>query len=553
MHPTLRWLVLSLSFFSLCPGTSANEIGLDASGPSRFGAKFSEDNGQRIATFNGEHGILNFVSFKSEGETEVSVLVKGAANAKLSFTGRLGSRELKGSATGTGKAEWVSLGKVKVAANLPTQLSLEAPDHNGGVVVSRFKFDIEATAVPVAHFKTAYAANPEVNVTDRGGVGAATFKGAGLLLVPVVVEKAGSISFTARYNLAANAKADLNLVATADYEAGKPTGTPVTLALTGTGKLNFSLPFSLNFPTAGTYLIVINHPKASDAPLTLNGLFLQQATNANLWSLPNGNAQSVHFGYPLPKGETAVFAYAEATSQPGPITTYNCVLGFGQGYFGFQRKNAGPNPADRCFIYSLWDNGYVKNNVKSENPEDLKNTVTRLIAKGEGVSASAFDHEGSGGHSHWDYAWKDNQTYAFLLGVKPDGDGAIFSTWVRLAETNQWKFLTSFRRPKTTAKLDGLYSFVEDWSGSAGFQKRACLYSNLWIYNSQNKWVQLREAKSSATSELGRKDYDHYVEGNGVVLSTGGYGPAKGSRGVILKIPESSTPPTVNLATLPTN
>ena len=94
---------------------------------------------------------------------------------------------------------------------------------------------------------------------------------------------------------------------------------------------------------------------------------------------------------------------------------------------------------------------------------------------------------------------------------------------------------------------------VTAWSGSAGFQKRACLYSNLWIYNTQNKWVQLREAKSSATSELGRKDYDHYVEGNGVVLSTGGYGPAKGSRGVTLKIPESSTPPTVNLATLPTN
>ena len=50
---------------------------------------------------------------------------------------------------------------------------------------------------------------------------------------------------------------------------------------------------------------------------------------------------------------------------------------------------------------------------------------------------------------------------------------------------------------------------VTAWSGSAGFQKRACLYSNLWIYNTQNKWVQLREAKSSATSELGRKDYDH--------------------------------------------
>lgn len=554
MHPTLRFICASLLVASSTIATRANEVNLDSAGPTRFGAKFVDEAGQRVAQFNGDHGILAFYTFAADGETPVSVLVKGNNNAHLSLKGRLGGSELKASFVATGQPQWVNLGTAKVLANQPMQLTLDAPDHAGGVTVQRFQFERDAAATPVLHLKTAYAANPQVNIGDRGGVGAATFKGAGLLLVPVVVEKAGAVTFAARYNLAPEAKVDLLISATSDYEAAKPTSTPVTLSLTGTGKLGYSKEFSLNFPTAGTYLVAITEAKPMETPLTLNGLFLRQATNANLWALPNGNAQSVHFGYPLPKGETALWAYAEATAQPGPITTYNCVLGFGQGYFGFQRKNSGPNAADRCFIYSLWDNGYVKNNVKSEgNADELKNAVTRLIAKGDGVSASAFDHEGSGGHSHWDYAWKDNQTYAFLLGVKPDGDGAIFSTWVRLAETNQWKFLTSFRRPKTVAKLDGLYSFVEDWSGSAGYVKRTCLYSNLWIYNPQNKWVQLREARSSATSELGRKDFDHYVQGNGVVLSTGGYGAPKGNRGVILKIAESTTPPTVNLATLPTN
>jgi hypothetical protein len=533
---------------------SANEVGLDSAGPTRFGAKFSEEAGQRVAQFNGDHGILAFFTFAADGETAVSVMVKGNNNAHLSLKGRLGATELKASFVATGQPQWVNLGTAKVLANQPMQLTLDAPEHPGSVVISKFQFDRDATATPVVHFKTAYAANKEVNIGDRGGVGAATFKGAGLLLVPVVVEKAGNVTLAARYNLATDAKVELLINATADYEAGKPTAAPVTLALTGTGKINISKDFTLSFPAAGTYLIAITEAKATDTPITINGLLLRQGTNANLWSLPNGNAQSVHFGYPIPKGETALWAYAEATAQPGPITTYNCVLGFGQGYFGFQRKNSGPNASDRCFIYSLWDNGYIKNNAKNDaNAEELKNAVTRLIAKGEGVTASAFDHEGSGGHSHWDYAWKDNQTYAFLLGVKPDGDGAIFSTWVKLSETNQWKFLTSFRRPKTNAKLDGLYSFVEDWSGSAGYVKRTCLYSNLWIYNTQNKWIQLREAHSSATSELGRKDYDHYVQGNGVVLSTGGYGPAKGSRGVTLKIPESTTPPTVDLTKLPNN
>ena len=549
----MRFLQLLAALPCLLATLAANEVGLDSAGPTRFGARFEEVDGKRLAKFNGDKGLTATFTFAADAETTVAVQVTLPKDGKVKLNGRLANKAIGGDAQGTGQPQWVELGTARVTANTPTVLSLEASERKGNVVLHGFRFGATAAAAPAVNFKTAYAANKEVSIGDRGGLGAATFKADGQLLVPVVVEKAGEVSFAARYTLAAGAKRSLQVSAIDNLEDKRTRATVVGLALAGTGKLAQSADFTLSFAKAGTYLISLASKADGDAPLTVNGLLIRKGTNANLWSLPNGNAQSVHFGYPLPKGETALWAYAEAKAAPGPAATYNCVLGFGQGYFGFQRRALGTNPDDRWFIYSLWDNGYVKNNVKNTNqdPEELKNAIVRMLAKGDDVKAYAFDHEGSGGHSHWEYPWKDNETYAFLLGVKPDGTGAVFSTYVRV-DGGQWKFLTSFRRPNTKAKLDGLYSFVEDWAGSAGQQKRVCHYSNLWIRNTEGKWIQLREARTSATAELGRSDFDHYVEGNGVVLSTGGYGEPKGKRGVSLQIPESKTPPAVDVDQLPT-
>jgi hypothetical protein len=177
-------------------------------------------------------------------------------------------------------------------------------------------------------------------------LGAATFKADGMLLVPVVVEKAGEVTFAARYTLAAAIKRTLQFTATDNLEAVRTKSVVVDLPLTGTGKVAQSTDFTLNFPKAGTYLIAIASKADGDAPVTVNGLIIRKGTNANLWALPNGNAQSVHYGYPVPKGETALWAYAEAKAAPGPAATYNCVLGFGQGYFGFSAAtfSAAANP-----------------------------------------------------------------------------------------------------------------------------------------------------------------------------------------------------------------
>ena len=545
-----------------CALLVANEVGMESTSPSRFGAKFAEADGKVVAEFNGDKGVFAFFTFSEKGDWSAEALVSMPAGKSATLTGKIAGKAFTGAgkAEGTGKPEWVALGSFKALVEVPTFLQLEAKERKGAIILHGYRFTCtanakaKATAVPLLHLQTAYTESPEISVGDRGGVGAATIqKAGGRLLIPVVVEKPGvkklSVRFTANKGSTATLAAHVvdNLKVDALKKAAK-----VSVQLTGTGKPALSKEIALTFPAAGTYLVALDAQEAAGS-VTLNGLLLVGATNPELWALPNGNAQSVHFGYPVPKGETALWAYAEAKSAPGPAATYNCVLGFGQGYFGFQRRALGTNPDDRWFIYSLWDSGYVKNAVKKEgaDSEELKNSIVRMLAKGDDVKAYAFDHEGSGGHSHWEYPWKDNETYAFLLGVKPDGTGAIFSTYVRV-DGGQWKFLTSFRRPNTKAKLDGLYSFVEDWSGAAGQQKRVCHYSNLWIRNAEGKWLQLREAKSSATAELGRSDFDHYVEGNGVVLSTGGYGEPKGKRGIVLQIPESKTPPSVDVDKLPT-
>ena len=543
-----------------CLALSANEVGLESTSPSRFGAKFVEASGKVTAEFNGDKGVFAFFSFSDKGEWSAEALVTMPAGKSATLTGKVAGKayNASGKIEGTGKAEWISLGSFAALADAPAFLQLEAKERKGSVTLHGYRFTCatntkaKATAVPLLHLKTAYTESPEISVGDRGGVGAATIqKAGGRLLIPVVVEKPGvkklSVRFTANKGSTTTLTAHVvdNLKVDALKKAAK-----VSVQLTGTGKPAVSKEIALTFPAAGTYLVALDAQEAAGT-VTLNGLLLIGATNPEIWAIPNGNAQSVHFGYALPKGETALWAYAEAKSLPGPPTTYNCVLGFGHGYFGFQRKTAGPETKERVFIYSLWDNGYVKNDAKKVSAEELRDLVVTTVAKGEGVNASAFDHEGSGGHSDLPYAWKDNATYSFLLGVKADGDAAVYSAWVKLAETGQWRFLTSFRRPKTVAKIDGLYSFVEDWSGSYGQVERKCLYSNLWIRNSAGKWVALKEAKSSATSELGRKDFNHTVEGNAVALITGGYSSTDGKRGVVLAVPAGKEP-SIELDKLPT-
>ena len=116
MRPCFRLLATALALPCLLISAVANEVGLESAGPTRFGARFSEDSGKRVATFNGDKGLMACFTFAADGNVAVSVQVKLAKGAKTGFKGRLAGKDLTGSVEGNGEAQWVALGAAKVTA-----------------------------------------------------------------------------------------------------------------------------------------------------------------------------------------------------------------------------------------------------------------------------------------------------------------------------------------------------------------------------------------------------------------------------------------------------
>ena len=280
-----------------CLALSANEVGLESTNPSRFGAKFTEAGGKVAAEFSGDHGVFAFFSFAEKGEWTVEAQVTMPAGKAATLTGKIAGKAFTaaGKVEGTGKAEWISLGSFAALADAPAFLQLEAKERKGTVTLHGYRFTCtantkaKATAVPLLHLKTAYTESPEISVGDRGGVGAATIqKAGGRLLIPVVVEKPGVkkvvVRFTANKGSTATLAAHVvdNLKVDALKKAAK-----VSVQLAGTGKPAVSKEIALTFPAAGTYLVALDAQEAAGT-VTLNGLLLIGATNPEIWAIPNG-------------------------------------------------------------------------------------------------------------------------------------------------------------------------------------------------------------------------------------------------------------------------
>jgi hypothetical protein len=179
-----------------CLALSANEVGLESTSPSRFGAKFTESNGKVTAEFNGDKGVFAFFSFPDKGEWAAEALVTMPTGNSATLTGKVAGKayNASGKIEGTGKPEWIALGTFNALADAPAFLQLEAKERKGSIKLHGYRFTCaanakaKATAVPLLHLKTAYTESPEISVGDRGGVGAATIqKAGGRLLIPVVV------------------------------------------------------------------------------------------------------------------------------------------------------------------------------------------------------------------------------------------------------------------------------------------------------------------------------------------------------------------------------
>ena len=261
---------------------------------------------------------------------------------------------------------------------------------------------------------------------------------------------------------------------------------------------------------------------------------------------PRRNAASVHLNYPLPDSVKAVSFYNEVTVPKGADIPYSYYMacGFARGYFGIQVNDK----KERRVIFSVWDAG---NEAVDRNKVADTNKV-KLIAKGEGVYASDFGNEGTGGHSHWVYNWKADSTYKFFVTAVPDSatNTTTYSGYFYAPELNAWKFIACFRAPRDGASLHHLYSFLEDFVGVNGQQPRKGYYNNAWVRDEDNKWVELPHAKFTcdATGRAGdRIDFGGGQDSKGFYLWNGGYKPGNAKFGDSFSRGATGKSPTVNL------
>ncbi len=259
------------------------------------------------------------------------------------------------------------------------------------------------------------------------------------------------------------------------------------------------------------------NPAGDLAALVLDG---PATTDAHFNLDPRRNAASVHLHYPLPKDAQIEWFYNEVTAVEDPVYTFYMACGFSRGYFGMQVNG----PKERRVIFSVWDSG-AGGNAKDRSsvaPEDQ----VQLLAKGEGVDASVFGNEGTGGHSHLTYAWKTGQPQRFVLTARAhDAAHTDYAGYFFHPEKKAWMLIASFRAPKDGKLLRGLHSFSENFGGGNGHLLRKVRYGPQWIRTTDGAWTELTEASFShdGTGKAARLDRFMGVEDGRFFLSHGGF------------------------------
>jgi Domain of unknown function (DUF3472)/Domain of unknown function (DUF5077) len=262
---------------------------------------------------------------------------------------------------------------------------------------------------------------------------------------------------------------------------------------------------------------------------------------------PRRNAASVHLSFPTPEGAEITAFYNEVTAVADPVHSYYMACGFSRGYFGMQVNSL----TERRIIFSVWDAGSGQDaKDRSTVAEELH---TSLVAKGEGVHASVFGNEGTGGHSHFKYPWKTGEKQKFVVTVKPEGTFTDYTGYWFHPEEQQWKLLVRFHAPKDGKYLRGLYSFSENFSGDTGNVVRKALYGNQWIQTSDGAWTELTRATFShdPTGKAARLDRFMGVEGGQFFLSHGGFVDGFTKYGTLFDRPGGGPAPVLKLPAVP--
>ncbi|KAL9979591.1 hypothetical protein ACROYT_G017272 [Oculina patagonica] len=207
---------------------------------------------------------------------------------------------------------------------------------------------------------------------------------------------------------------------------------------------------------------------------------------------------SVHIWWSAPENrqvqqEGITWFYNEIKVTDTADSTYYCTNGFTGGYMGIQDRSA------KWVLFSIWDRTST-----DDHPDASPDDLVKVLAQGEGVTVKRFGGEGTGAQSYLAYDWKMGHTYQLMVNVRPDvhgSDKAVFTGWFRIPELNVWRLLASFQvRPKAVSKkLEGIYSFLEDWAGNG--HRRQGLWGPAWIKTDCGPWVQATNGSGTTTEQ----------------------------------------------------
>ncbi|WPQ66442.1 DUF5077 domain-containing protein [Chitinophaga sancti] len=284
----------------------------------------------------------------------------------------------------------------------------------------------------------------------------------------------------------------------------------------------------------GGYFADVSQINISGTATTSNVVFANDPDNY-YWSR---RGPSVHLSFTPPSGNTAEWLYSEISVPAGQdkVGSYFMANGFSEGYFGIQVNSS----SERRVLFSVWD---------------ADSGATTLVRKGTDVVDNSFGGEGTGGQSYLVFNWSAGTTYKFLTHAKPDSAGGTdYSSWIYTPETSTWRFIATWKRPYTVTYLTGLYSFLENFNETTGYQGRKANYKNEWIRNTSGTWVELTTARftadATATSDQ-RRDYAGGLDNGVFYLQNDGFFARYVNYNTNYTRTATGTPPAVDLNSLP--
>eukprot|EP00928_Gymnodinium_smaydae_P069286 TRINITY_DN5271_c0_g1_i1.p1 TRINITY_DN5271_c0_g1~~TRINITY_DN5271_c0_g1_i1.p1 ORF type:complete len:408 (-),score=32.04 TRINITY_DN5271_c0_g1_i1:163-1386(-) len=230
---------------------------------------------------------------------------------------------------------------------------------------------------------------------------------------------------------------------------------------------------------------------------------------------------SIHFHYYAP--QNAQWYYNQLTPTHTSADTYFAMVTHKYGYAGIQTasRRFGSGTYHQV-ICSTWDQPGGK---------------ARTTKCGGGVKCDGFGGEGTGARAIWQFKWKLNRRYAFLVRRRQVGSLIENTCWFHAAELSGrnpggWKHISTVTSGSQGLAFTGPGAFLEQWTYKKSNEKRQGTYGPPFFSTSSSggNWQQVSSGRFSSfvlqsrvKAGLVTKDYiSAGTASTGAWMATGG-------------------------------